>query len=100
MPIGIDFMLMSAFYRDARLKIERAKKHLSDFNAAIVSLENTCTATIEHHQDSAQSLVHEIPDVRDVLDNLSLIAGDAIHNLRSALDFAWYSTDRVIALQR
>jgi hypothetical protein len=37
-------------------------------------------------------VVHEIPELRTALDELALIAGDAIHNLRSALDFAWYST--------
>jgi hypothetical protein len=85
-------MIMSTLYKDARLKVQRAKKHIADFTARMIALENTCIATVEHHEQGGQSLIHEIPDVGNALDNLSLIAGDAIHNLRSALDFAWYST--------
>lgn len=83
---------MGAFYRDARLKIERAKKHIADVHTAIDALENSCTATIEYRPDGGQSLKHEIPDLGNGLDNLSLIVGDAFHNLRAAMDFAWYAT--------
>lgn len=83
---------MSAVYKDARLKVTRAKKHIADFTAAVIALEDTCTATVEHNAGGGQSLKHEIPDADRALDEMSLIAGDAIHNLRSALDFAWYST--------
>jgi hypothetical protein len=83
---------MGAPYKDARLKINRAKKHITDFTAAVIALENTCTATVEHHAEGGQSLKHEIPESESALDELALIAGDAIHNMKSALDFAWYST--------
>lgn len=83
---------MSAAYRDARLKIRRAKKHIADFTAAVIALEDTCTATIEHHAEGGESLIHEIPNPRETLDDLALITGDALHNMRSALDFAWHST--------
>jgi hypothetical protein len=84
---------MSAFFRDARLKIDRAKKHIADLKTAIVALEDTYRATIEQHPNTtAQSLIHEFPEAENALGNLSLIIGDVIHNLRSALDFAWYST--------
>lgn len=83
---------MGAFYRDARLKMERAKKHIADMDSAIVALENTCTVAIEQRPDGGESLKHEIPDLTNALNNLSLIAGDAFHNLRTAMDFAWYAT--------
>jgi hypothetical protein len=83
---------MGAFYKDARLKVERAKKHIADFTVSMIALEDACTSTIEYHEQGGQSLIHEIPDHRNALDQFSLIAGDAIHNLRSALDFAWRST--------
>ena len=83
---------MGALYRDARLKVERAKKHITDFTATLIALEDACTATIGYHAQGGESLIHEIPNPTEALDNLSLIAGDAIHNLRSALDFAWVST--------
>jgi hypothetical protein len=83
---------MSADYRDARLKIDRAKKHIADFTCAHIALENSYTSTIEDCSYGGQAVIHEIPNLRNALDDMSLIAGDAIHNLRSALDFAWYST--------
>lgn len=83
---------MGTTYKDARLKIKRAKIHIADFTAAVIALENTCTATIEYHAEGGESLIHEIPNPGEALDNLALIAGDALHNMRSALDFAWHST--------
>jgi hypothetical protein len=89
---SMGILVMSAIYKDARLKLKRAKKHIADFTAAVNALEDACTATVEYHAQGGQSLKHEIPDADNALDDLSLIAGDAIHNLRSALDFAWYDT--------
>jgi len=83
---------MAARYKDARLKIERAKKHIADFTAAVIALEDTCTAAIEPHAQGGESLIHEVPNPTEALYNLSLIAGDALHNMRSAVDFAWHST--------
>src|SRR5882762_8309674 len=80
---------MDALFRDARLKVERAKKHIEDLQAAIVALEDTYRATVEQHPDATgQSLIHEFPEIENAFEDLSLIIGDAIHNLRSALDFA------------
>ena len=83
---------MTAQFRDARLKVERANKHIADLESAIEALEHTCTSTIEYRPDGGQSLKHEIPEFRDALERLSLIVGDAIHNLHAAFDFAWQST--------
>lgn len=80
-------------FRDARLKVRRANKHIEELAAAIVALEGTYFSRIERHpQFNAQSLVHEIPCIENALTDLCLIVGDAIHNLHTALDFAWYST--------
>jgi len=84
---------MMTEFRDARLKVTRATKHIEDLKAAIVVLESTYVSRIEQQpQFNAQSLVHEVPDVENALADLSLIVGDAIHNLHTALDFAWYAT--------
>jgi hypothetical protein len=83
---------MSTLYRHARLKAEWAKKHIADVNAAVHALENTSTATVEHHPNGGQTLKHEIPNLGESLDKLSLMVGDALHNARAAMDFAWYST--------
>ena len=78
-------------YRDARLKVKRANEHIANVNAAIHALKNSCIATVEQRPDGGQSLKHELPNFRNALDDLSLIVGDALHNLHTALDFAWYS---------
>ena len=82
-----------AHFQHAWLKLERANKHIFDLNIAIRSLENTYTATVEHNLDTGhQELKHMFPDFENVALRLGLIIGDAIHNLHSALDFAWMST--------
>jgi hypothetical protein len=83
---------MPAIYKSARLKIERAKKHAQDFTAAMIALEERSITTIKQQPDGGKSLTHEIQNLADGLDDLSLIAGDALHNLRASLDFAWVST--------
>lgn len=84
---------MATPYGAARLKLNRAKKHTIDAQTAIVALENAYAPAIEQHPDTgAQSLIHDVPDTREPIENLSLVIGDAIHNLRSALDYAWYAT--------
>lgn len=84
---------MTANLRWAVLKIERANKHISDMKEAFRSLEETCTSTVQQNPDTRiQELVHTIPSLESSLQNISLIVGDAVHNLRSALDIAWYNT--------
>jgi len=80
-------------FSDARLKVRRANKHIEELGIGIAALESTYVSRIERHpQFNAQSLVHEVPDIKNALEDLALIAGDAIHNLHTALDFAWSST--------
>jgi len=83
---------MGALFRDARLKIDRAKKHIADMQTAILVLEKSKTATVQRNTETRyQELVHDIPGWETALLNMSLIAGDALHNLRVALDYAWAS---------
>jgi hypothetical protein len=89
---------MSAFFRDARLKIQRANKHFADLRTDIVSLETTYAVTVENNPDTGhKELVHTIPNFDETCLNLSLIIGDVIHNLHTALDFAWVSTIEINA---
>jgi hypothetical protein len=48
----VNSVYMGAPFRDARLKIDRAKKHIADFEAAVITQKNTYTATIEHRPDT------------------------------------------------
>jgi hypothetical protein len=54
-----------SLFRDAYLKIDRANKHIADFQLTVIAQQDPYTTTIEHHPDiGAQSLIHEFPDLR------------------------------------
>jgi len=77
-------------FRDARLKIDRANKHIRDAEAVVMSLVESYTVSVYQDPDTGnQHLIHAAPELTDACVQLSLIAGDAAHNLRSALDYAW-----------
>jgi hypothetical protein len=87
------FLSSGRLFRDAHLKIERADKHIADLKTAMLGLEDTYTSTVERDAKTGyQKLVHTFPKADTALLGLSVIAGDAIHNLRTALDFAYVST--------
>lgn len=84
---------MAAFYRDARLKIKRANEHIGDLKVAISSLEDSQISTITVDAGtSVETVMYEFPNLEESLLRLSMIIGDALHNLRTSLDFAWYKT--------
>ena len=89
---------MARAFRDANLKLDRAKIHIADLDRAVSILQKTYTSTIENDSIAGiQELKHIIPNYEDVMAKLALVVGDAIHNLRAALDYAWYSTIRIHA---
>ena len=80
-------------FRDARLKVDRANKHIRDATEVVRSLVENYTVTVQvDSQTGYQHLVHAAPDLVNACLELSLIAGDALHNLRTALDYAWVAT--------
>jgi hypothetical protein len=86
-------------FRDARLKISRANKHISDIDSIILSLPDRCVGSVEINPETGgQSIKHECQGIDAILIELSLIAGDAIHNLRAALDYAWFEVIQHIGL--
>jgi hypothetical protein len=71
----------------ARLKLERADKHIADLNAAITAFRSTNPYKVGSKHDLKQDApLYFMEEVADVPDAIRLIVGDAIHNLRSALD--------------
>jgi len=84
---------------DARLKAQRGLKHIEDFTSGVISLGDRSVGTVEEHA-LGKSIRHECPALDAELPQLSLIAGDALHNLRSALDLAWIEVLRVLELPR
>ncbi|RWP19278.1 MAG: hypothetical protein EOR00_09230 [Mesorhizobium sp.] len=78
-------------YRPASLKLERAKHHINDLNARINAfLAEEPFELVIIHDDHAGRRTHEIESKQAIPCGLSLIIGDAIHNLRSALDITLF----------
>ena len=75
----------------SRLKIERANKHIADFGASVVAFlqANTYTVRVEKDPESGDSLLQYGWANPAPIEKFSLVVGDAVHNLRSALDLAW-----------
>lgn len=72
-----------------RLKIIRAKQHIADFHARMVAFSKTDYYRLYVDKDSQtgnNAIKFEI--VKPIPEDTALIIGDAIHNLKGALDFA------------
>lgn len=70
-----------------RVKIERANKHVVDLHAAIRAyFESEPYRVFPKPNPDKTGLIYGVGDVADVPTDVSVIAGDAFHNLRSALD--------------
>jgi hypothetical protein len=80
---------MTELFHGARLKIERAKKHVRDLNALLVSeaVQGHFHAIwVESDLDTGcDSLKFELSQA--VPEEFMCIVGDALHNLRTALEF-------------
>jgi|SRR5208282_5282761 len=75
-------------YEDVRLKINWADKHIGDFiNAAARFMKtNPYGVVVEHDADTGQK-AFAVKTVTPIPPQISLIAGDALQNLRGALDY-------------
>lgn len=90
-PVAVISNKHDALVLPSRLKIERAKKHVNDLNIAIDNF-------LVEHPFELWSRFKKKPSERAIFvkqnkpipDEIPLILGDAVHNLKSALDIlAW-----------
>jgi hypothetical protein len=73
------------------LKIERAKKHIEEFNGAIKPFTASNPYVVGAKRDpQTRKLIYYLHEVRPVPDTIPLIVGDVIQCLRSALDHLAY----------
>jgi hypothetical protein len=73
------------------LKIERAKKHILDLESEWTAFLKSGGYVIAPDDDlNKRERSYRVSIAKDIPDAISLIAGDAIHNLRSALDHVAY----------
>jgi len=69
-------------------KIERAKKHILDLEAAIGAFRKTNPYTVGTKRDpQTRKLVYYMTRVDPVPLEIAAISGDVVHNLRTALDY-------------
>jgi hypothetical protein len=74
------------------LKIQRAKNHINDLNRRIEAFLSEKPFTLfVHHQPKAGQAAARIKTEKPIPDEFGLIVGDAVHNLRSALDLTIYA---------
>ena len=83
---------MADRFDGVRRKIDRAKEHIADLEAAIgtLSLDRPYAVAIKDHGEPGKLVAyvsHMEPWLPDRLQRLSLIAGEATHSMRTALDY-------------
>src|SRR5208283_3271512 len=85
-----------------RIKIERAKKHFADLEAAVVSSRGKYTTVVIRKNDLPMTGVFQMGpgnpplyDVTQIPVDVISAAGDIVHNLRSALDHLAYQLAEV-----
>lgn len=80
----------------SQLKISRAKKHRDELYSVWLEtfgIESNCPGLgLQRDANTGEHFFYvcRMPDIADFFNHASLIAGDAIHNLRSALDHLTY----------
>jgi len=81
---------MQASLRDPMLKVERAREHLDVLQAKLVESQQQHPFGVHQYEDITTSTFILQVETPIIAPGLALIAGDAIYNLRSALDqLAW-----------
>ena len=81
--------LQEGFY-GARLKIERANRHIDELEYLICEIPKLYRQKGLSITDQGNgSMMISIEDLAPIGDKIRMTLGDAIHNLRSALDHVW-----------
>jgi hypothetical protein len=81
-------------FRGSRLKVERADKHIADINSLLEVFigSDFYDLTIDKDFDTGENILRCNIKTRMEEEKIALIIGDALHNLRSALDLLYYET--------
>ncbi len=81
-------------FQGSWLKVERAYKHISDIESLLGVFVGSdfYDLTVEQHTDSGENFLRCGIKTRLEEVKVALIIGDALHNLRSALDLLYYDT--------
>jgi hypothetical protein len=78
-------------FANARLKVERANEHIGDLYSRLEGFNKIDSYVIHVDYDAdAECDILRLETIATVPDEFLLIIGDALHNLRSALDYVMY----------
>lgn len=81
--------------KGARVKIKRANQHIADLKTCIDGLRKKLVTGAHVDTNTGYEYIKcdfEGVDVSEALEDMAAIIGDAIHNLKSALDHVWFET--------
>lgn len=83
-------------FESSRLKIKRADQHINNLKILVSDFLKTDFYTLEaNYKTHIQQVAYRVVRVDPLPENVPLVLGDAIHNLRSALEhFMWETVDR------
>ena len=78
---------MSEVFTSSRLKVERAKQHISDLHARVLEFQASdfYTLSIENDAETGDDFIH-FRETKTLPADIALVVGDALHNLKGALD--------------
>jgi hypothetical protein len=79
-------------FGNAQLKVERSKKHIADVQDRIDRSPDVYPPSRKTDSKTGEEFLYYALTDRYFKTDIALLAGDAIHNLRCALDFAWCGT--------
>lgn len=80
-------MTLGDHMAQVQLKLDRADKHIGDLERATVAFtESHPYRVVPKHDPDTGQYIHKPELLRPIPQEIALVAGDAIHNLRSALD--------------
>ncbi len=79
-------------FANAHLKIDRANQHIVEIEKRLSASTDAYGPSLHIDGKTGEHFLYYKPSDRTLRSDLALIVGDAIHNLRSALDIAWVGT--------
>jgi hypothetical protein len=79
-------------FANALLKIKRANKHIADIEERLRTSSDRYGPSMHMDSKTGEKFLYYYSTDRNLRPDIALIVGDAIHNLRCALDIAWVGT--------
>ena len=74
------------------LKIERANKHIADIEQRLSTSSDSYGPSLHFDRKTGEQFLYYVFLDRNLRPDIALMVGDAIHNLKCALDIAWRDT--------